>query len=63
MRYCGAPLAYAFDEAGQEKGVTILDTGDGSLRAVPVPPLRPVEVRTGARWTRCSRGNRTPICT
>ena len=48
VRYCGAPLAYAFDEAGQEKGVTILDTGDGSLRAVPVPPLRPVEARTGA---------------
>ncbi|MGI5885015.1 MAG: exonuclease SbcCD subunit D [Candidatus Spyradocola sp.] len=47
VRYCGAPLAYAFDEAGQEKGVTILDTADGSLRQVAVEPLRPVEARAG----------------
>lgn len=47
VRYSGAPLVYAFDEAGQQKGVTILDTEDGSARFVPVVPRRETLCREG----------------
>jgi len=43
IRYCGAPLKYAFSEAGQEKSVTVVELGPkGSvdLRTVPLHPLR-----------------------
>ncbi len=42
VRYCGAPLGYSFQEAGQEKSVTIVDLkekGRTELYTVPLVPL------------------------
>ncbi len=50
MRYCGSPLPYSFDEAGQEKGVWLIDLGaDGGVaeRWLPLPVVRPLAVLTG----------------
>jgi exonuclease SbcD len=43
VRYCGAPLAYSFPEAEQEKSVTVVELkekGTVSLRTLPLTPLR-----------------------
>lgn len=43
VRYCGAPLAYSFPEAEQEKSVTVVELGEKgmvSLRTLPLTPLR-----------------------
>ena len=42
VRYCGAPLKYAFSEAGQEKSITVVDLkekGSVDLRTIPLKPL------------------------
>lgn len=36
LRYCGTPLPYAFDEAG-EHSVTLYNTATGAVEAVPLP--------------------------
>ena len=50
IRYSGAPLAFGFDEAGQEKSMTIVDLhAQGSdIRTVPFRPLRQVRSLTGS---------------
>ncbi|SMO99279.1 Exodeoxyribonuclease I subunit D [Paracoccus laeviglucosivorans] len=50
IRYSGAPLAFGFDEAGQEKSMTIVDLhAQGSdIRTVPFRPLRRVRSLTGS---------------
>ena len=43
IRYCGAPLSYAFSEAGSEKSVTIVELarkGQLQIRTVPLKPKR-----------------------
>lgn len=43
IRYSGAPLAYGFDEAGQEKSLTLVDLGargDLATRIIPITPRR-----------------------
>lgn len=42
VRYCGAPLKYAFSEAGQEKSITVVELkekGCVDLRTIPLKPL------------------------
>lgn len=42
VRYCGAPLKYAFSEAGQEKSITVVELkekGSVDLRTNPLKPL------------------------
>lgn len=42
VRYCGAPLKYAFSEAGQEKSITVVELkekGSVNLRTIPLKPL------------------------
>lgn len=50
IRYSGAPLAFGFDEAGEEKSMTIVDlNAEGvEIRTVPFRPLRTVRSLTGA---------------
>ena len=50
IRYSGAPLAFGFDEAGEEKSMTIVDlNAEGVvIRTVPFRPLRQVRSLTGA---------------
>ena len=50
IRYSGAPLAYGFDEAGNEKSMTIVDLkAEGvEIRIVPFLPIRQVRSLTGA---------------
>lgn len=49
VRYCGTPLKYSFSEAKDEKSVTVgdlSDSGELSIRTVPLTPLRDmVEIR------------------
>ena len=45
VRYSGAPLAFGFDEEGQEKSVSLIDLApDGSVKVteMPIKPLRKV---------------------
>lgn len=45
IRYCGAPLQYAKDEAGQARGATLVEmdaAGAVTVQAVPLRPLHPV---------------------
>ena len=45
IRYCGAPLQYAKDEAGQARGATLVEmdaAGAITVQAVPLRPLHPV---------------------
>lgn len=49
-RYCGTPLACSVDEAGQQKGVIVVemqDKGKVSTRVIPLSPLRQVKVIRG----------------
>lgn len=42
VRYCGAPLKYAFSEAGQEKSISVVELkekGSVDLRTIPLKPL------------------------
>ncbi|WP_112312178.1 exonuclease SbcCD subunit D [Pseudogemmobacter bohemicus] len=50
IRYSGAPLAFGFDEAGQEKSMTIVDLhAQGcDIRTVPFRPQRQVRSLTGS---------------
>lgn len=50
IRYSGAPLAFGFDEAGNEKSMTVVDlTVEGvEVRTVPFRPIRQVRSLTGA---------------
>jgi len=50
VRYCGAPLAFGFDEAGAEKSMTLVDLdGDGAVQIerIAFAPRRGVRVLTG----------------
>ena len=51
IRYCGAPLVYAFDECGQEKSATLVTLGEkgaeNRLETVPFHPLRGCRVLEG----------------
>ncbi len=50
IRYSGAPLAFGFDEAGDQKSMTIVDVNKEGveIRTVPFRPLRQVRSLTGA---------------
>ncbi|WP_299566538.1 exonuclease SbcCD subunit D [uncultured Sulfitobacter sp.] len=50
IRYSGAPLAFGFDEAGNEKSMAVIDlTPEGvEIRTVPFRPIRRVRSLTGA---------------
>ena len=49
IRYSGAPLAFGFDEAGNEKSMTVVDLqAEGAeIRTVPFRPIRQVRSLTG----------------
>jgi exonuclease SbcD len=50
IRYSGAPLAFGFDEAGDEKSMCIVDLGpDGiaEIKTIPFVPLRSARVLRG----------------
>ena len=47
IRYAGAPLAFGFDEEGQEKSMTLVDLGPDSSVEIDLIPFRPLRhVRT-----------------
>ena len=49
-RYCGTPLAVSVSEAGQEKGVIMVEMGqkgDVSVSVLPLTPLRQVRIIRG----------------
>ncbi len=50
IRYSGAPLAFGFDEVGNEKSMTVVDMkAEGvEIRIVPFRPIRQVRSLTGA---------------
>ena len=50
-RYCGTPLACSVSEAGQQKGIIVVELGEkGCVKTsvLPLTPLREVRVITGA---------------
>jgi len=50
IRYCGAPLAFGFDEAGSAKSMSLVDLdGEGrmALKEIPFQPLRGVRLAEG----------------
>ncbi|MBK5922669.1 exonuclease sbcCD subunit D [Rhodovulum sulfidophilum] len=50
IRYAGAPLAFGFDEAGEEKSMSLVEIdGAGEVRIAPIPfrPIRGVRVVEG----------------
>lgn len=50
LRYSGSPLPYSFNEAGQEKGVWLVDLGpDGEItdQWLALPVVRPLAIVTG----------------
>lgn len=51
IRYCGAPMKYSFDEAGQQKTLTVAEL-DGernlTIRTIPLTPPRDLRVLKGA---------------
>jgi exonuclease SbcD len=50
VRYSGAPLAFGFDEEGQEKSVSLIDLApDGTVEVTefPIKPLRHVRTIRG----------------
>ena len=52
-RYCGTPLAVSFSEAGQEKGILMVEMGAKedpdfiSVREIPLIPLRRIRIISG----------------
>lgn len=49
-RYCGTPLACSVSEAGQQKGILVVELGkkgEVTTRVLPLEPLRQVRVITG----------------
>ncbi len=48
-RYCGSPLKYSFDEAGQRKSFTVLELhkDQTEIREFTQPPMRDMRVLTG----------------
>lgn len=51
IRYSGSPLCYSLSEVGDTKGVTLVvldEAGVGEIRPIPIPPLHPVQILTGA---------------
>ncbi len=42
FRYCGTPLACSVSEAGQEKGIVLVDMGAKGAMEVSVIPLKPL---------------------
>ena len=51
VRYCGAPLAYAFSEAGREKGALMVHLGkkgELSVESRPFAPLHPLACVRGS---------------
>ena len=50
IRYCGAPLKYSFQEANDEKSVTVVELngkGDINIRAIPLTPEHDVKCIRG----------------
>ncbi|MDO4344336.1 MAG: exonuclease SbcCD subunit D [Eubacteriales bacterium] len=50
FRYCGTPLACSVSEAGQEKGILMVDMrekGDCEIKVLPLKPLRRIRVVKG----------------
>ncbi len=51
IRYCGTPLACSVSEAGQEKGIVVVELGEKNTAAristIPLKPLREVRVIRG----------------
>ncbi|MGI6118097.1 MAG: exonuclease SbcCD subunit D [Bilifractor sp.] len=51
FRYCGTPMPYSVDEAGQKKGILCVEAGekgDVRTRVLPLKPLRQVRVIRGS---------------
>lgn len=42
VRYCGTPMQYSVSEAGQEKGIVVVDMAEKGHRATRVIPLQPL---------------------
>ena len=51
IRYCGTPLACSVSEAGQEKGIIVVDMKEKNtppnIRVIPLTPLRNIRIMKG----------------
>lgn len=51
IRYCGTPMAYSVSEAGQEKGILMVDIGEKGtgvkVTNLPLKPMRNVRIEEG----------------
>lgn len=61
-RYAGSPLKYSFDEANQEKSVTVVEFDGGEPRVSfrSFPPLRDLRVLTGSFEELLARAKKEP---
>ena len=61
-RYCGSPLKYSFDEAGQRKSFTILDIDKGhmEINEFTAPPLHDMRVISGLFTDLLQQGKDSP---
>ena len=61
-RYSGSPLKYSFDEANQQKGMTLINIEGKCVtcKQIDVPPLRDMRVMTGAFEELMTKGNEQP---
>lgn len=49
IRYCGTPLAYSVSEAGQQKGIVMveMEAEESRITVLPLEPLRPLRIIKG----------------
>jgi exonuclease SbcD len=61
-RYCGSPLKYSFDEAGQRKSISILEIhkGHAEISEYSRPPLHDMRVVSGLFSELLQQGRETP---
>ncbi len=49
IRYCGTPLAYSVSEAGQQKGIVMveMEAAENRITVLPLEPFRPLRIIKG----------------
>ena len=63
VRYCGAPLAYAFSEAGREKGALLVELGQKGELSVTSRPFAPPHPLTCVRGSFAKLSDpAAPVC-
>ena len=57
IRYCGSPLPMGFGEAGQQKGVVVVEFGENDpyIKSIPIPCFQELKTIRG-NWTDIAAG-------